>query len=266
MRTILILLLLAPALSAGDMAAEIRSDRVDYLLAAAFARYGPDTRRTITPDQAGVRFRLGKLPDGEHQVGVYSHFVLVGDFEIGVDYEVAVMATPQEGYGLQIGLAVHTHGPGGAVFVQRVNHPENKICWQVTHETTKSDGDEGKVYATKNYPSLEKTGHFVMRRSGKMLTVSASEKNGPPQELQTLELGPEPIYQIRLFADTGGADLPILARFSNLSIKADAITGLATPPSSAWSWTTWLLLLSVMALLLYAFLFVRRRRRDRDDD
>ncbi len=260
-------LLAAPVAAAGDMAAEIRSDKVDYFLSAAFARYGPDPRRTVAPDKAGVRFKLARLPKDQSNVGVYSHFALGGDFEVAVDYEVVGMPAPTTGYGMQVGVAVHTHGPTGAVFLQRENHPTEKQCWMVTRETPKLDSADGKDYDTQSFPASAAKGRLVLRRQGAELALLAGEKGAPPAELKRVPLGVGPVYQVRLFADTGGADLPLDARFTNLSIRADTITGLAMPPSTGWPWTSWLLLGSVVLLLAYAVLFVRRRRgRDRDGD
>ena len=62
--TALTMLLGAAPAAAGEMLAEIRPDRVDYLLNAGFARYGLQPLRTIGLERSGVCAIDGLVPNG----------------------------------------------------------------------------------------------------------------------------------------------------------------------------------------------------------
>lgn len=259
----LIVLTVGPAAAAGEPPlTELRSDKIAYFLSAAFAPHGYAGVKVAAVDKDGVRFRLPRPPKETSQSGLYSHFTLSGDFEFAADYAIVAMPKPAVGYGASVGLAVHTHGPGGAAFVTRTHDKDMGQCWLATHETP---SESGKAYASTPTPTKALRGRLALRRAGAELTLLAAERGAPLAELKKLPFGPDPVYQIRLFADTGGADLTIDARFSNIVIKADAISGAAVPPAGGWRWTTWLLLGSVGVLALYTFLAVRRWRKNRDE-
>lgn len=263
MRTALLLLLAAGPAHAGEMVAEIRTDKVDYFLSAAFARYGHDAVKAAAPDKAGVRLRLARPPKDKSNAGMYGHFTLGGDCEFLADYELVSLPKPSTGYGAQIGLALHTHGPGGAVFVSRGATPDSGGCWSAVHETPNADRT-GKDYATDTFPAAAPRGRMGVRREGTEAVVLASEKGAPLKELKRFPLGADPVYQVRVFADTGGADVALDGRLYNFVIRAESITGAPAPPAAGWAWTTWLLVGSAAVAAPAGWLAVRRRRRDRD--
>lgn len=242
---------------AGEMKDGVDTRKTDYFLNAAFGRHGFDPMRTLALDRGGVRVRLGKTPKGSTQSGVYSHFTLAGDFELLADYEVYSLPKPNAGYGIGFGLAVHTRGPAGAVFLTRSSHADWGQCVVWTHE---KPGESGPTYESNPTPMPAKTGRLGVRRVGtELVLLSANSPKAEPVEIARVPFGPEPVYQVRLFGDNGGADGPLDGRLSNLVVRAESITGAAIPPDTRWSVTTWTLLASLGMLLVFGVTAARRR-------
>ncbi|WP_020470195.1 hypothetical protein [Zavarzinella formosa] len=248
---------------AGDMKQEIQSERVDYILNAAFARYGYDPYRTIGLDRNSVRLKIKKAPKDSTQAGIYSHFTLAGDFELLADYDAIDLAKPATGYGMSLGIAVHTNGPLGAVFLSRSHHADWSSCLIVTRELP---GEPEKKYEAEPFSTSAKKGRLGIRRTGKELILLAAENKGELKELKRIPFGADPINQIRFYCDTGGAELPIDGRFSSIVVRADAINGAAFPPDTRWPWTKWLLVFSLPVFLAGLVLLILKRRRNRHEN
>ncbi len=260
--TLLLLVLLPAAAPAGDMAAEIRTDKLSYFLNAAFGRYGTGPGRGLALERTGVRLRLINAAKDGTQVGVYSHFSLAGDFEVSAAYEALNLGKPATGYGASFGFAVHTSGPAGAVMVARSHSPDGVEAVAVTREKPKDGG--GFDYDSQSFATKAVRGRLVVRRVGTGVTVLAGERAAAPVELTRFEFGPDPVYQVRLYADTGGDGLVVDGRLADLHVRADAINGAAVPPDDGWPWTIWLFLASTVLLAVGGVTAVRRRRANND--
>ncbi|MFO0881486.1 MAG: hypothetical protein U0840_29655 [Gemmataceae bacterium] len=263
--TFWLLLLLPAAAAAGEKAKgdEIRTDRLNYFLNAAFGRYGAGPGRGLLMERSGVRMRLAGAPKDSTQVGAYSHFSLAGDFEVSAAYEVLSLGKPSTGYGASFGFAVHTQGRAGSVMVCRSCGSDGVEAVGVTRELPKEGG--GFDYEAQSFPTRAKKGRLAIRRSGDRVTVLAAEKAAVPAPLASFTFSTDPVYQVRVYADGGGDPVTVDGRLSDLHIRADHINGAATPPDAGWSWTTWLLLASCGLLAVGGGLVVRRRWAGRAD-
>jgi len=147
------------------------------------------------------------------------------------------------------------------VFLTRSHHPDWGQCLILTRERP---GEGGPTYDAESFPATARKGRMGIRRIGTEIVLLAGDRGAEPTEIKRIAFTGEPIHQIRLYADTGGADLPLEGRFSEIVIRAESIDGAALPPKSAWPWTTYLLLASLGLCGLYVALFLRRRRRNRE--
>ena len=261
---VLALLFTATACPAGEMLAEIRADRVDYFLNAGFARYGLEPLKTVGLERSGVRFRINKGTKSETQTGIYSHFSLKGDFEFLADYEVINLPKPTAGNGMSLGIAAHTAGPVGSVFLTRSHHPEWGTCLIATREVPTKDA--GPTYSADSFSTASRKGRLGLRRVGKEVVLLAGEVNGELAELKRLPFTADPITQLRFYADTGGAEMPVEGRFTNIVMRAESIDGAPVPPAGGTHWTTYLLLASCGLAAACGLIYFRRWRANRDQD
>jgi hypothetical protein len=260
----LLLLLAAPALLAAQPMQELQTDKIDYFLNAAFARYGHDFNRTIGMGRTGVRFRLDNAPKDATQAGIYSHFTLVGDFECAADYTVSSLPAVKTGYGVSLGIAAHTLGSAGAVFVSRSSHAEWGSCVIVTRELPSKSG---KTYESEPFPTGDQAGRLILRRQGPVVIAEVADSGGTVRELKRFDkFGTDPISQLRFYADTGGVSGLVDGWFTEITVKADSINGAAITPDTRWEWTTWLLLGSALLAAVAVGVLICRKRRKRHEN
>lgn len=262
--TILATFATASGASAGEMLAELRADRLDYFLNASFSRYGLEPLKTIGLERSGVHFRINHGTKTETQTGVYSHFSLKGDFEFLADYEVLNLSKPTAGYGMSLGIAAHTAGPVGSVFLTRSHHQDWGTCLIATREVPVSGGKP--EYTADSFPTAARKGRLGLRRVGSEIVLLAGDAGKEFVELKRLPFTAEPITQLRIYADTGGAETAVEGRFTNIVIRAESIDGAPVPPDGGTHWTTYLLLASCAVGVAGGLIYFRRWRANRDQD
>ena len=251
---IAILLVLASAATAkaGDkMKQEIDASKNVRLLDIQFARY-PIPTRVVSRDGYGIRFvvpaGIKKMP----QAGVYSFFAMAGDFEVTAGYQVFNLPGPKDGYGVSVGIAVDTEGPGGTVSLAR-----GQLVGMNTGYIITRPKQNDKDTDFEHFSSSAKAGKLILRREKGEVICSVME--GPKdtlRELKRVKFTEAPIRKVRLFADTGGSPTALDARLWGVRIMAAEISG-AIPyqeeGGGLWLW------LAVVGLALAGGFYAYRR-------
>ena len=242
---------------AGEMKAEMDCAADYKLLDTQFARYGHTPLKTILRDGPRVRIRLPALKNGVGQTGIYSYFVLAGDFEVLATYELIGFVTPAKGYGTTCGIGVDTEGPGGSVSLARGQQVKEKPGYIVTRGLP-GEGGETK-YETTHFPGQAKFGRLILRREKNELICLVGEGKKEPEEIQRIPFTLSTIKKVRIFADSGGSPEALDARLGNIKIRADEITG-SIPKSDMPGGIGWLVVAGLFVVAAIAYYVFRRRQ------
>ena len=258
----LAVVLVAPLLYAdGPKALDFGADAKQF--ESLFGRYGYQPTQTIVVEKKGVRFKMPTTAKGIEQTGLYSFFVLAGDFEIVADYEIINLPAPTKGYGASFGIAVEAKDTGAFIALAR-GHPGGK---GKTNEYLVTLGEKEEGKPKYSHPSREATpskkGRLIIRREKKEIVCLVADKpTEEPRELARVPFSTGTIKQIRLFADTGGSPTDLDARLANLQVTTvtEEITA-GTPRSEeriAWGW--WLTVLGAILLPFLGYWLYRHQR------
>jgi hypothetical protein len=183
-----------------------------------FAPYGVGSGRTAEVAPGGATLRVSPSKE-KGQVGVQcSPAGLVGDFQIEVSVtieELSIQLT--KGDGAMFGLVAMVDGNGGAASISRgVAEQESKF--QAVLAIPQA---ERTYYAVRRYPSDAREVRIGLRRVGAELAVLAAD--GPGGELRELTRYPfptVPVNAVGLFAESGGAEAAMEARFHDLRVRS----------------------------------------------
>jgi hypothetical protein len=246
------------AARAADMEYELNCATDSKLLDTHFARYGHAPNRAIVREPQGFLFQLPALAKGVEQTGVYSHFAVAGDFEVSAAFELIAVSLPQKGYGVTCGIAVDTDGPGGTVSLARGYQMGNVNGYIVSQG---KPSEAGMQYESTDFPSRAQKGVLAIRREKRELVcLTADRLGGELFELCRIPFTDATIRKVRVFADSGGSPTGLNARFADIKVQAEEITGGIPNRDRGGGWLGWLALAGVFIAGLIGFVVYRRRR------
>jgi len=248
---------------AGDMKAELDMSKNSRLLISHFGYYG--YLPGIIAETNSVRFKLPSGTKNAGHAGLYSFFMLEGDFEIAATFEWISMTPPQGGSGVSCGIAVEANGTRDNLSLAHSHHPEKGEGYIVVNGKKRADGEI--TYATQYFASKTKSGLLALRRvKDEIICLAADKPTDPLRELCRLPFTRANLQPIRVFADTGGSPTFVDARIRHLRIIADDIPGgiPAKEPSGSWTW--WLTVLALIGIGTVAYVVHRRRKAQEDCD
>jgi hypothetical protein len=261
----LLALLAASAATASEWNQDLVLD-VEHpnLLGTRVAMYGPQPRDVIYLENAGMRLKLPGPPAEVPQTGIYTLFVLAGDCEAVVSYELLNIPPPTKGYGAGLGLAFDLAGDAGRAAIQCVEKPKEGRGYVL--ERTLANAPKSKD-DYKFVPTKLKRGRIALMRKGKeVVFLAADTPDAELEEVGRLPFTDATVRQVRVFVDNGGSPTPVDVRVKLLAVRAEEITG-GKPVSeqkTSWWWLLWLVVpvAGVGGVLWYW----RARRAQADDD
>jgi hypothetical protein len=245
-------------LCAGPMKAELDCSANPKYLKTFFTEFNHDNKDTIYYEPTGVHFWHKPAIKAAKQVGIYSTFTLIGDFEVSARYEWLAVGDVKKGYGVTIGIAVDLEPK----FVQiargvRVSQGDRYIVTQKVIEKNEPKYIEpkGGLKETK-----AKTGRLALRREKAEIICLCADGDDTLEELCRVPFTKDSIRKVRLFVDPGGEPNYVDARFTQIRFRAEEIEG-DIPESERTSWLCWLigflpipvLVIVVASLVVYRY-------------
>ncbi|HKI37076.1 MAG TPA: hypothetical protein VKA46_34805 [Gemmataceae bacterium] len=247
-----------PARAGGDPA-ELDCAANARLFDSHFGRYGYLPQRSIIREARGLRFWLPAQTKGVSQTGLYSYFVLAGDFEVSATYELLALPPPQGGYGVFLGIGAETEGPGGNVSLVRGHWPEQGSNYALICGRASAGGP--LQYETTFFPTSSRSGRLLLRREkAEAVGLVADGPGEPPRELCRVPFTGGTVRSVRLFADPGGSPTALDARLSGVVVRAEEITGGVPKREARGRGGWWLLGAAALAVVAALSLLVARRK------
>lgn len=203
-----------------------------------FSDYGDRPRKAVVREKDGLRITLSKGSAG--QTGLYSLFVLSGNCEVALTYELLSLPQPTKGYGSGVGLTFDAGEEAGRGSLQRVEHPKEGAGYAL-QTTVPSGGKPKEEY--RFVKTAAKRGWMGLRREkGELVFLTSDDLAAEMKEVGRLPFAMGTVRSVRLHADAGGSPTVVDARLRQVRVRADEITGgvpEAEHKASAWWW--WLL-------------------------
>lgn len=194
------------------------------------ARDGSSATFHITPAQKPDGKPATTLDQRRGHFALRTEQVLVGDFQ----YEAAVefLTLPdrvRDGWGVCVGLGVDGPAGAGNAGINRgmfeLTGPSYHICRDIPN-------GGGTTYAYDNLPSKSKAVRLGVRRQGnEVLLLAADGPTEPLVETRRYAFTDRPTRALVIYTTTGGSDLPLSARVSDVKLLA----GPTLPPTPAKS-------------------------------
>jgi hypothetical protein len=231
------LLLAASVALAGEPRKELLLDgpAAHQQFRTLFADYGDRARTAVVREKDGLRLSLPKGSAG--QTGVYSLFVLSGDCEVALSYELLSLPRPTAGYGSGVGLALDAGEGVGRGTLQRIVHPKEGSGY--AFQTNLGAGPK----PTEEYRFVKtaaKRGWMGLRREkNELVFLTSDDLAAEMKEVGRLPFPEGTVRAVRFFADAGGSPTSVDARLRQVRVRAEEITGgvpEAERRATAWWW------------------------------
>ena len=189
-------------------------------ISAVFTEYNHDAKNTIYHDKGGIRFWHDPAIKTPKQVGMYSSFTLIGDFEVSVRYDWIGLGDVKKGYGVSCGIAVDFQN----TFVQiaRAYEVGRGECCIVTEKVSdpKNPYKHPAKHATK-----AKTGRLALRREKAKILCLYADGDDNLEELCRVDFTTQSVRKVRLFVDPGGEPNYVDAQLTQIRFRAEDIEG-----------------------------------------
>lgn len=241
------LLLLSSAIASGDLADHYHYDFRQYPVKPGSLKFiGSGAKERIHFQRGGAQFILPATTAETTPVGLGPQFVISGDFEITMAFEVLQEAKPSpECFGLNINIYIDTNTTHGAT-ITRSHRPQEGI--QLIAHTLVRGGEEKHTFHTQNVSTKFASGQLRLKRVGsKLLYLAAEGAAAPFQQVQEADWVASDIHQVRFGGNNSKADTPFQFRILSVDIKADELPSYERPQQA----TPWLLIL-MLALVVTA--------------
>jgi hypothetical protein len=252
------LLVLAPA---AEMKDALKIDRrKPQPLQTLFGVYGYRARQTIVREADGYRIRLPAVAAGAAQTGVYSYFMLLGDCEVVVSYELIHLPASRQGYGVGVGVALDVGDEVGRGSLERLNKSPEGDGFAVQSQLWGTSGKKQDEYHF--VPAKAKRGRLGLRRvKDELVYLAADTPDGPLEEIGRLPFVNRPVRAVRFYGDPGGSPTAIDVRVRGIEVRAEHIEEGAPPPGPR-TWAVWIGTGIVVAGGGLGFWIWRRRQTD----
>jgi hypothetical protein len=256
----LFLALAAAPACAGPMKAERDCSAHPEYLKLMFTEYNHDAKNTIYYEQTGVRFWHDPKIKSPKQVGLYSSFTLIGDFEVSVRYEWLQLGDVKKGYGVSSGIAVDFQN----TFVQIARGFQVGRGDRVIVTEKKVEGGETKYIEPKSPRETKaKSGRLALRREKAEILCLFADGDETLEELCRVPFTTQSVRKVRLFVDPGGEPNYVDVKLTQIRFRAEEIEGdiPESERSSAWIW--WVgVTLFVLAFGVLLGLWWRQKRAE----
>lgn len=241
----------------------------------ALALIGKGATSLIRQTEEGVLISVPAGPKVK-SVGLAPRFVIRGDFEITVGYEIKAWDRPKEGSWIGPTLYMTTEGEGDpAAELGRLHGADDKDVHS-TFARAFIDGNRQK--SVRKFPTETMRGQLRMRRHGDALSfeVRGDWRDEPFKVLRTTKFNTEDIRLVRVAIKRRDPTAAIRAVLHSLRIRADELPQLPSeqaasaqlyrpmyhppPRRSSWVWATAFTIGAVLVILGGVMWFIRRRR------
>jgi hypothetical protein len=221
---------------ATDTKMELNAARNARMLDTRFGRYGFLPTRSIVREQSGVRFQLPAQAKGVTETGLYSLFVMAGNFAVSANYELIRWPAPKGGQGMAVGIGIETGSArGDSISLVRGHWPKEGNAFVVVRGAPST---EGTRYTANFYPTQSKRGQLLLRREKTdVIALVADAPGAPLRELCRVPFTGATVRKLRFYADPGGSPTPLDARLSSVTVQAEeVVAGVPKREQRSWSW------------------------------
>ncbi len=192
-----------------------------------FRLIGPKAEQCVKFEPAGVRLTLpAGFPGPRPNTGFFTGIGVKGDFEITVRFEILHEPEPRDA-GMQTRFTLTAHLNKSRLYQATLSR---QVVQQVgpsylTWVTRRPENAE--IETDMNVlPSKARTGQLRLVRAGAVVAYYAVEGDGDFALLQKYPVGSEDLQDVRLVGITGDARAALDVRFTDLRIRAQALTNL----------------------------------------
>ncbi len=207
--------------SYGDRFDDDLTDGIDPALSVIGVEFSDE----MFEEPEGMRISLsGARTDKQAGVGVQPRFVISGDFQITLTYELIEPPKPTSGHGSGVKIwAKIGDAPLQAAAVGHVARTSGSSAFVAVL------GDAGKQ-SIRSKSTAAQGGRLRLVREGEKLTFLAAEQGQNDFEaLYDITVRTDDVKVLRVAANQGGDGTPLNVRFTELTIQADQLIGM--PPS-----------------------------------
>jgi hypothetical protein len=256
---------------AAEYSRDFQSEGADNLSLSPFGKGA-----TSLLQQTGEGILISMPPGHEvNSVGLAPRFMVRGDFEIVVRYEVKSWSRPEKGAGIGPAIYLTTEDSTSAE-LGRVHGPEGKDAY-ATFAAIAVEGERKK--AARSFATTATKGQLCLRRVGTSLSFERREDwlGGAFDVVNTVDFASDDLILIRVALKRSDANASAQVLLAGLRIRADELPHLPSeqarsqrlyrpsyhPPPRQSSWTTLALLGGSIAVVLTGggLWLVRRWRR-----
>jgi hypothetical protein len=217
-----------PGPDAARLVAEFHQDfRNGEFDSKALRFVGGYIEERVRRERDGLHIRIPAGFDKPEAVGVTPRFRIHGDFEITASIAIVKADNPIRGYGVAAALWVETDTPTAeAATIERGIIPKEGERFTSTR-ISGPPPPEARKYDVRRALAESRSAKLRMARVGSKIITSYADGDKPIRVLRTVELGSEDLTLARLGADTGVSDHSIEICLEELTIRAEALPGLA---------------------------------------
>jgi hypothetical protein len=248
MRRVTVILLAALALGGSGPPAEIHHDFRQKRFNDQVVRLeGQTPSRFVKREDAGLRISLPRPDAPKKPTGFTFQFVLRGDFEVAVGYEVLKDEPPPPGkaVGITTYLMLERPTQDGVTF-GRLQRKDGPPVFTVNHMAKAEDGSR-QSKRREAFPTGKQSiaGTLRVVRRGPTLTLSAAPgRSDSFADLATLDSGADDVKLVRVAADPDGTDTPLEVRVTEIRARADELVhpsqaAVTRAEGGARAWLLW---------------------------
>jgi len=254
----------------SGLAADFHQDfRGKPFAARSFRVIGPEASTRIKSEDEGLRITLPAEQKSPEHVGLATTFLIKGDFEITVRYEILHADPPTTGNGVGLEFYVLTDTPTTeALGFYRLQRVKEGNVYMFTRATTTDQGQRRNTHKYK--PSTTKAGQLRLTRAGTEVTYWAAEgAEDAFRKLHRVQLGAEDVHTVMLTAFPGKAQCAVDLRLIEFSVRAGEVAGNTEEPGVSPSRGRWVWVVAGLCgvgLVLGGILVRWRRSRVRNPE
>jgi hypothetical protein len=190
---------------------------------------GVGAAKLVEPTPDGLVVRLPRGLGHPEPIGIAPRFLLSGDFDVVVSFEILRSDEAREGYGVGLSMLIEADTPArDALTIERLDVPDQGQTITSTHITRAPDG--GPRYSPVRVPARSRGGRLRLHRLGPIVHSSYDDGTGSFEQLGEVEFGTDDVVIVRIGADTGWSDHGVEVLLEDLRIEAE---GLPPPGASA---------------------------------
>lgn len=216
-----------------------------------------DAAEHAEPTAEGYLFSLPASDAPLPPAGLLTQFRVRGDFEITAGFEIVGLTPPATGYGSGASLFVLCNSRDGAT-VARFAMP--KAGEAIVTDRMSPAGLSGDKHDVQTAPTRSKSGKLRLAREGATLRYLFSEGGAEFQEVRRENFTKSDLTTVRLAADTGLSTGALAVRFTDFSVRADALPLGPASEGEARKWIAAWLAGTLAVVGTFAVAVVLRRR------